>query len=811
MIRSFSLIALMFACSLAASAATITWDGSESSDWSDTNNWVEGVVPGASDIAMLVWTGNPPTNMNIAGYVVGEITFSNDVLSVVINGEPFDFNKINTRRTGVDSAETYTFKQNARMRSSSAWVVNGKGTVRFDGVVGETAAGISFAANNGGTVYFANTNLLSGGFRNNQATARFLKGDRGLGPAPAAYDFDFFSGGFGTWYFDREGVDAMKVRVNANRGMNNTSGSGLSIAPGIKVVFEGEVTNNGILVCNNRQDGVVEFRGNNDLGGNLNSYQGLVIVGHPGALGRPSGNRYVNLACSVDLNGYSVVVPQFRTAENGPGYYGLGRLVNSMEGVTSVVTGNWMHQYNGASRPDYGGGDCVFVGDNWGSRSFHKSDCGTLTFQGPVNCSNYFMIDAGTVVFDYDADNSGKLYDTSPLYLNGGKLELRGSDSAPTTETVDDIDAATYVGRSGGANGMKIVTGSNQDFTLAADNLLITRPDSMAFELENTGGGVARITTTRADGELQGNATFNKTTWATVVGGSVTGLPDSAYMTDFSMSDTNSNMEVSGDVTVSNNATAMTLRFKDATPTTLTINGATLDLPGSNGGNVGGILVAEGAGPVLITGSGGINSGLNQCLHVHVYSTNPVMIDAELRQSNDAFAKSGPGTLILTNRAHSIGQGNGAMQLFEGTVVFDSIASNGVSSALGTGNLTLGDVLLQYVGTGAVSDRTILLRGNAVLEANGSGALVFNNTGTVLSQSADEFFIFTLGGSGTGRFDGALSLQGSRLEKEGSGTWTLNGNSNARHGDTYVKAGTLVANGGLGFGEIMVKGGRLEG
>ena len=138
-------------------------------------------------------------------------------------------------------------------------------------------------------------------------------------------------------------------------------------------------------------------------------------------------------------------------------------------------------------------------------------------------------------------------------------------------------------------------------------------------------------------------------------------------------------------------------------------------------------------------------------------------------------------------------------------------------SALGTAgegtaaNLTLDNGTLSYIGSGETNSRNFTIGvGGARIEANGTGLLRMNSTGTV-ATSGDGARTLTLAGANTANnsfhlkvADGAGGV--TTVVKNGTGVWRIEGTGSTYSGGTEVRGGTLIAaNGntsGFGTGEI---------
>jgi hypothetical protein len=221
---------------------------------------------------------------------------------------------------------------------------------------------------------------------------------------------------------------------------------------------------------------------------------------------------------------------------------------------------------------------------------------------------------------------------------------------------------------------------------------------------------------------------------------------------------------------------------------------------------------------VVINGPGIFNQALNNgTLTLHQYNTRaPLVINALTHDGGiTGVVKTGPGEAVLTH------PGNNFRSLFvlEGTLIFDSIASNGTTSAAGNGvagqnPITLGDATFRYAGTnetGHATDRLIRLRESGTVDASGAGPLVFTAPVNFSPYSYGLNRMLTLSGTGAGEIQGRLDLRGGRLQKRGPGVWTLNGVSRNIVWGADVLDGTLVLNGEFGRDITVHPGGTLAG
>ena len=175
-----------------------------------------------------------------------------------------------------------------------------------------------------------------------------------------------------------------------------------------------------------------------------------------------------------------------------------------------------------------------------------------------------------------------------------------------------------------------------------------------------------------------------------------------------------------------------------------------------------------------------------------------------------AVNHTGANTVTLGNNANSF---TGRSSVSGGGVLnVPLIANAGVASSIGAAladaaNLVIASGTLRYTGAAASTDRLFSIgTGSTVaLEAAGSGAVSFTNTGSLGGNSQTGARTFTLSGTSTAAnsvaalipdFSGATTVQ-----KTGTGTWALTGTASTYTGVTRViDGGTLIvtklANGG---------------
>ncbi|CAN5391983.1 hypothetical protein BH09VER1_BH09VER1_08090 [soil metagenome] len=154
---------------------------------------------------------------------------------------------------------------------------------------------------------------------------------------------------------------------------------------------------------------------------------------------------------------------------------------------------------------------------------------------------------------------------------------------------------------------------------------------------------------------------------------------------------------------------------------------------------------------VAFVGSNDLNLGAGAVSIAPAYTITTVMnkkltIGGVISGAGKSFGNAGSGTMALTAANTYTGT-----TYVGGVLSVTSLANGGVASNIGQStnsetNLLLNRGTLQYTGTGASTDRLFTIgNGGATIESSGSGALIFVNSGSILS--ADSGTIALLGGT----------------------------------------------------------------
>ena len=166
---------------------------------------------------------------------------------------------------------------------------------------------------------------------------------------------------------------------------------------------------------------------------------------------------------------------------------------------------------------------------------------------------------------------------------------------------------------------------------------------------------------------------------------------------------------------------------------------------------------------------------------------------------------SGTGDLTKTDAGTATLSGTnsytGATTVSAGTLSANTLANGGSNSSIGAssnaaGNLILNGGTLQYTGAAVSTNRLFSLQTSSTVDASGSGALNFTNTGALGFNGGVTAKILTLTGTNADANTLAAVIgnntAATAVTKSGAGLWVLSGN-NTYTGATTVNAGTLRA------------------
>jgi autotransporter-associated beta strand protein len=451
-----------------------------------------------------------------------------------------------------------------------------------------------------------------------------------------------------------------------------------------------------------------------------------------------------------------------------------------------------------------------------------KTGAGTLTLNGGSGSALDYRVSGGTLTFANGTYEGGAL-----LVSDAGASDP--SSAAPTAVVI--TGAGTSFGLIGGAD---LQVGNSNALSAS-----LTIADGASF---STAGGIQIGSSSTAESTLTVTGGATASTWDAFVGGSSTGDSLLTVSGSGSTFDVVNNLFVgqgpgyelitgSSSMTISGGASASAELTVIGSGGALGANSLTLTGAGSKFTNKGTLLlIAEGASD---------NGTLNLGSVAGDAATAAGILDAESVIGGDGvailqfnttgtdlaptyFTRDGTstgtgvyigGSLSVINTAGTtvlVGTNNytGVTRINGGTLGVTEPGSLGSSSNAAT-NLVLNGGTLRYIGGEQSTDRLFQVGDTTAgvtgtLDASGTGALTFTNTGSVAYGTADQTRTLGLAGTNTDANTLAALIADNgtgavSVVKSGAGTWVL-ANDNTYTGGTTIDGGTLEITGSLGAG-----------
>jgi autotransporter-associated beta strand protein len=727
---------------------------------------------------------------------------------------------------------------------ASSLLLNG-GTLRYTGsavstdrLFSVTTVGGALDASGTGTVSFTNTGSMGFNF---QSGARTLTLTGTGGGAIAAVIGDnggatsLTKTGAGQWtlsgasgYTGATTISSGQLLVSslANGGSASSIGAATNIAANL-VINGGVLQYTGAAVSTDRLFSVGTSGGTIDASGT-----GAVNFTNTGSMGfnGQSGAR------TLILNG------------NNTGNNTLAAVIGDNGGATSLIklaSSTWVltgaNTYTGSTRIDLGmlivsslanGGVASNIGASSSAASNLILGLSTFKYMGDAtNTDRLFSVGTSGGTIDASGTGAVNFTNTGNMGFNGESgtrvLFLQGSNTGNNTiaAIIGDNGGATSIYKNG--TGLWVLSGAD---TYTGINLINSGTLSVA-QLAN-GGSASNL-----------GASTNEATNLVLNGGALK-YTGAVASTDrlFSVGTSGGTLDASGAGAVNfsntgsmgfnsqSGARALTLTGTNAGNNTLAA------VIGDNGGATS--LVKSGTGSWVLTGtntytgtttiSAGVlrvgNGGTSGTLGTGAVTDNAILVInrsdaitiANTISGSGSLFKQGAGTTTLTG-ANSY---TGSTIISAGVLSVASIANGGSSSNLGAStnaatNLVLNGGVLQYTGAAASTDRLFSVgTSGGTLDASGTGALNFTNTGDMGFNSQSGARTLTLTGTNTGNNTLAAVIGdnggATSLVKSGAGTWVLTG-TNTYTGTTTISGGVLQVGSGsttgsLGSGAVINNG-----
>lgn len=581
--------------------------------------------------------------------------------------------------------------------------------------------------------------------------------------------------GFITAGVDQTGADTSRD-LSVNSGTWTLSGTAPS------VIADDVIVTGTNAVLNLNDTGILTYQ-NNGTSNNLYSRTGAVInLGADNVV--PVGANFDNILvgdsggpdiATFNTNTYSITVPNLQ----------LGGRAAGLEGVingTGTVVATSVDLYRGIINAKLA---------NSGTGTIEKLGSGSVLLKGDnsgITSTGSAIVYEGVLGLDYTVDNSAKLNSLAALDMRGGTLNVTGSNSAATSQTVASLTLA-----SGGYSQIAVTAGTGQEAVLNLGAISRSaNQGTVRFVLPSgTQSATNGITTsaTLTNGLLGASAFATVTdaagTWfATTSGSNIAGLVSTAKndVTTWATGDHITDETTGFSGSLSSLARINSLRFNASGGSDLVLSG-----PGVLSIASGGILVTGnvGSGTPSLTGGGRIVSGASELI-VSQHSAQPFEIGSYLEpvnvHSGTALTKSGAGTLLLTDNvaagATSIQSGilrvNGANTILDNAAV--TLSANQDNTLELVADETIGVLSGGRADTGSlygmvnVNGRTLTINqsdNDGTAQESFVFAGMFTGGGTIIRNGADYLTI-----TGSSSFTGSLIVNaGGRIDLQGaSGT-----------------------------------------
>ena len=638
------------------------------------------------------------------------------------------------------------------------------------------------------------------------------------------------------------------VQPTVNTTINAQNGYVASTANDVSGILGGYATVGGTDWATNNGTNIVAYTGYVTLSGatpdivDSTTTNVSITSGSTGAIGQVSGTTTVNTIRVNDATARTITVGAGNTLRLGA--VG-GVLSTGTNGLTIGASGNAGTLTAGGA--DNTAGELILnnstaltinsaVADNGtGAVVLTKSGAGTLTLNGTNTYTGGTFVNAGTLALV--AGSTNPLANTGAITVTGGTLAL-GTGTNQTTTGAIILAGGTISGGTLTNNGSALDVRNGTISAVLAGSGGITKTTAGTLTLANTVANTFTGTTTITEGSLVAASS------ASVIGVSgnlVLGSASGGNAASYTVGTNNVGWATGKTLTVYSNGSVNFGNGAQNITSAAIINiiggsvtgsqiytqaGASFNL---TGGTLTGSFFAAGAAYNVLASSStstigvGTSSGSQTFNVADGASVTDLAYTGNLGGANN-LTKTGAGYMLASGSSGYTGN----TTISGGTLAVTTLANGGSSSAIGASANTASTLLLgngttlEYTGTGHSTDRLFTVNGSAAghsatLNASGTGAANFTNSGNLAWGTTNQTRTLKLGGTSTA--DNTLSaLIGNNgtgavsLTKQDAGKWIITG-ANTYTGETTINGGSLIVNGSLASGSAVAvnSGGTLGG
>lgn len=512
--------------------------------------------------------------------------------------------------------------------------------------------------------------------------------------------------------------------------------------------------------------------------------------------------------------------------------------------VTSTV-GNNLTTITGGTLRGSSGGDLVIhqnnttnsltiasnIADNTTATALTKSGAGNLNLTGTLTYTGGTYVNAGTLTL---AASANVLSTTGAITVSGGTLAFGGAQTVTGAIT---LAGGTISGGTLTNNGSALDARNGTISTTLAGSAGITKTTGGTLTLSNTVANTFTGDTVVTEGNLVASSAV-----ISISGNLTVGSSGGAGAAAFTSSGTSNwaqgktlTVYANGTVNFGNNAQNLgatsTLNILGGSVTGASIVNNASTTINLTGGTLNGTFTGAAATYNILASSATSTIGITTTAGNQTFNVDDGAAATDLSYIGTlggafGLTKNGAGLMAATsNSAYT-----GVTTVNAGTLSVVTLANGGTNSNLGASasaasNLLIRDgATLRYTGSGHSTDRLFTVGANgaghsATVEASGTGAVNFTNTGSIAWGTTAQTRTLKLGGTSTAAntLSALIADNGGggavSLTKQDEGKWILANSGNSYSGATTINGGTLAlgANNAIGAGSaVALNAGTLD-